>query len=205
MSLPLTTEVYKGKWKTFRLLVPQEASLQDRYQRLLAEGQPMPFPYWGKIWPAAIALAGYLDVNPNLVENKTVIELAGGLGLPALVASQYAKQVTGSDYEPEAVAFIQQNIALNEITNMQATVMNYRQLPHPFLYEVVLLSDINYEPEAFAGLHDMLTTLRKAGVLMVLATPQRLLAKPFVVKLLPFCQQHDFVPVGAEDISVMVI
>lgn len=203
MAYTLTKEVYEGKLKSFELYVPHAGELQETYQQLLAAGSAMDFPYWGKVWPAAIALSNYIDANPGLFKNKIILELAGGLGLPAMVAAQYAQKVTGSDYHKEAVGLMQQNIALNAISNMQSSVIDWRKLPHPFPYQVVLLSDINYDPGMFDELFDLLTGLQANGVFILLATPQRLLAKPFVERLHPHCRNQEVLVVAGEPIMIL--
>ena len=134
-----------------------------------------------------------------------MLELAGGLGLPALVASQYATRVTGSDYLQPAVDIQQQNVALNGITNMTVLLQDWRGLQMPPGYEVALLSDINYEPGMFDHLLVLLGKLQQAGTLIILATPQRLLARPFMESLLPLARSHEVITITQEYISIVIL
>lgn len=152
-----------------------------------------------------MALAQFIDANPTLVQDKTVLELAGGLGLPALVAAQYAGKVTGSDYQQPAVDIQQQNVAVNGIKNMTVLLLDWRLLQLPADYEVVLLSDINYEPGMFDELLALLGKLQQAGTSIILATPQRLPARPFMEGLLPMARSHQVVMAGEEYISIVIL
>ncbi|KAL4076593.1 putative methyltransferase-domain-containing protein [Scleroderma yunnanense] len=57
-------------------------------------------PLWGHhLWNAAIALARYLEMNQNLVQDKFVLELGAGGGLPGIVSAQIgAAKVVLTDY-----------------------------------------------------------------------------------------------------------
>ena len=51
-----------------------------------------------RLWPGGEALAAYFLHNPEMLYNKSVIELgAGAFGLPSLIASKYAKNVYITD------------------------------------------------------------------------------------------------------------
>lgn len=52
------------------------------------------FPYWSKCWPSAIALSNFIAKNQALIQDKQVLELATGLGLPSLVAARFAKMLS---------------------------------------------------------------------------------------------------------------
>ncbi|RYF84734.1 MAG: hypothetical protein EOO03_14365 [Chitinophagaceae bacterium] len=50
----------------------------------------------------------------------------------------------------------------------------------------MLLSDINYEPEAFDVLKGLVQRFLAKGTTILLTTPQRLMAKPIIEQLIPF-------------------
>lgn len=126
------------------LFVPESKELQERYR----QGNTH-FPYWGQVWPAAQALTAFLFDHPHFIQNKKVLELAAGLGLPSLAAARYARTVLCSDYLPEAVAVIKKSAAHNALQNFSVQLLNWQALPHNLEADVLLLSDINYEPSAF--------------------------------------------------------
>ena len=144
------------------------------------------FPYWGKCWPAAIALSNFIEKNTTLVQNKNVLELAAGLGLPSLVAARYAKQVICSDYLPEPLSFVQMSATENGIRNIETRIINWHHIPADLLTDVVLLSDVNYDPASFDALDQLLSFFLEQNTLIILSTPQRIMAKPFIEKWMPF-------------------
>jgi predicted nicotinamide N-methyase len=142
--------------------------------------------YWARLWPSALALATFLQHTPQLIIGKKVAELAAGLGLPSLVAAAYAKQIWCSDISAEAMEVAKKGAVLHRLTNIQFEACNWNSLPVNFDAEVVLLSDINYDPKTFEQLERVIMDLLDKGCTLILSTPQRLMAKPFLEKLSNF-------------------
>jgi EEF1A N-terminal glycine/lysine methyltransferase len=70
-------------------------------------------PLWGHhLWQAGRIISTYLERNPSLIANKTVLELGAGAGLPSLVCGVLgAKKVIVSDYpDPDLVKNLWRNI-----------------------------------------------------------------------------------------------
>jgi predicted nicotinamide N-methyase len=145
-----------------------------------------PFPFWAKIWPAAIALSGFIQKNPDWVAGKQVAEFAAGLGLPSLVASAYAKQVWCSEISQQAMDIATKSGEVNGLSNIRFQSCDWNHLPPDFKAEVVLVSDVNYEPLVFDELEKVLIKLLLMGCTLLLASPQRLMAKPLFEKLSSF-------------------
>jgi len=169
-----------------QLFVPNPHAVEEAYRR----GE-ISFPYWSKIWPAAIAMSEYILLHPALLKNKTVLELGAGLGLPSLVASRFAKAVTCTDHAPEAIDFVELSAAHNGLRNFKAAILDWNQVPEDIEADVVLLSDINYEPEAFAVLKNMVQCFLAKGSTILLTTPQRLMAKPVIEQFIPFATHQE--------------
>src|SRR5581483_10349727 len=110
--------------------------------------------------------------------------------LPSFVAVRYAHTVCCSDYLEEAVATMTASVQHLQLVNATCRVLDWHQLPHDLKTDILLLSDINYDPDQFDQLYQVLQRFLVQGTLILLATPQRLMAKPFIEKLLPFCQQQ---------------
>jgi methyltransferase-like protein 23 len=175
---------------TMELFVPDVQEVQDNYllqKQLLAE---VAFPHWTKLWPAALAMADFIYEHPELVQQQHVLELAAGLGLPSFVASRYANTVCCSDYLEEAVATMAKSAQHLQLSNVTSQLLDWNDLPNDLTADVLLLSDINYDPEQFDQLYGVLLRFLRQGMVILLSTPQRLMAKPFIEKLLPFCQQQ---------------
>lgn len=184
------------------LWVPDQASLQNSYQ---LQEDKIDFPYWAKLWPAAMVLSRFILDNPAYINHKRVLELAGGLGLPSLFAASLASSVICSDYDAKAVAFIRDNIALNKIENMEARQINWTNLPPDINFDTVLLSDINYNPSDFAVLIEMIESMLSKGITILLSTPQRLAGRAFIEQLLPYCKHNEEIWHEQTPINVLVL
>ncbi len=177
--------------KQIIVVVPDPARVQQDYLERKQTDPSAVFPYWSQVWPAAIGLCNFLSAHTGIIENKKVTELAAGLGLPSLLAAAYASEVFCSDHIPEAVKMMQESVLENGYTNMHCSVADWNHLPEGQHPDVLLLSDINYEPAAFDQLHYMLIQFLQAGTTILLSTPQRLMAKSFIGRLLPFCVEQE--------------
>jgi predicted nicotinamide N-methyase len=163
-------------------------------------------PYWAKVWPASVGMCCFLENNKNYIENKTVLELAAGLGLPSVYTAGAAKLVIASDIERDAIKFIQQSAAHNKLLNLHTAVIDWNQVKEIKMPEVLLLSDVNYEPSSFTGLLKAIHIFLNAGCTIILSTPQRLMAKAFITQLLPFSiQQEEIITEPGIAISVFVL
>lgn len=196
---------YHFEQTSIRLLVPDEQWLQTSWE----EKAFTDFPFWGKCWPAAEALAGFLVQHPHYLEGKRVLELAAGLGLPSLVAARSAKEVISTDYLPEPLELIEASAQLNHVTNLRTDILNWHALPENIETDMLLLSDVNYDPTAFDALDRMLEYFLHRKVLVILSTPQRIMARSFIERWMPYQQlqeEQSIIHMGAEvKISTMVL
>lgn len=175
---------------TIDLFIPNAQEVQDSYFQRKQVQAEIPFPHWTKLWPAALAMGDFIHQHPELVHDKNVLELAAGLGLPSFVAARYAKAVCCSDYQEEAVAAMAASAQHLQLANVTCRLLDWNDLPDDLKADVLLLSDINYDPDQFDRLYQVLGRFLQQGTVILLTTPQRLMAKPFIEKLLPFCQQQ---------------
>jgi len=201
----LHTQTFYYNGLSIHVLVPEQSAIHQQYiqQKQSTETSiecipPFSFgegtgmrPYFARIWPASIALCQFLAANEQLIKNKMVAEIAAGLGLPSLLAAHYAKEVSASDYHPQAIQIIAESASLNQLKNLHTTLLDWTNVPDTFAPEVLLLSDVNYSPEAFPVLQQLIQNLMNKGTLIILSTPQRLVAKSFLMPLLPHCIQQE--------------
>jgi len=162
------------------LKIPEPESIKNAYNKALAENKNIPFPYWSKLWPASEALAQFITQNPNYFYNKKVAELGAGLALPSFVAAPFASSIEASDCVPAAIELMKANILLNGLQNISARILNWNNLKESEYPEILLLSDVNYEPSSFDALYILISKLLSAGVTIFLATPQRLQGANFI-------------------------
>lgn len=191
---------------TIQLYVPNPVVVQQYYRNHLVHNGADTSPYWSQVWPAAIGLCRFLTANTDYIKDKLVVELAAGLGLPSLFAAKYASKVFCSDYIVHAVELIKKSITINRCMNVEAAVINWNHLPASLHADVLLLSDINYDTADFEDLHNIVVKFLQNGSTIIISTPQRLMAKPFADKLLPYCiDKKEFtVSLQNRDTSVTV-
>jgi predicted nicotinamide N-methyase len=185
--------------RSISLYIPDPTGIQLFYRERENE-----FPYWSQIWPAAIGLCTFLEAHSKLLENKTVLELAAGLGLPSLFAAQYCREVTMTDYLPEPVELMTASIRHNRLTNATAHILNWNDIPESVSAEVLLVSDINYDPEVFETVFSVIRRFIDSGTTVILSTPQRLMAKPFIERLLAYSSTQEEVIVQRKNESIPV-
>jgi predicted nicotinamide N-methyase len=168
------------------IYVPVYESVKAIYTDLLALYSATPFPYWAKVWPTAIALVKVIQKHPSLIRDKTVLELGAGIGLPSLLMASEAKTIQISDYDLEAVELLQKNITHLQLQNVRAMQLDWNTIPENITAEVIILSDVNYDPTQFETLTKLIEKFIHQGCTIILSTPQRIMASPFVLALSEF-------------------
>ena len=172
---------------SFSLFVPNQQAIQQQYLQQKIIDANTPFPYWVKVWPSAIGLSYFINNHRHYIQNKKVLELAAGLGLPSLVAAKWAATICCSDYLQAPLNLVKASADFHQIQNINYQIIDWFAMPKNVDAEVILMSDINYEPAVFDVLFTIITNLLVKQTTIILSTPQRLLAKPFIERLLPFC------------------
>lgn len=186
------------------LYVPDPEQVKPTYEKLLANDTSTAFPFWAKIWPAARAMASFLKSNPEWVLNKHVLELGAGIGLPSFFAASLASGILISDYAPEAIALAQKNIEYLGLMHVQAKQIDWNHFPDHISGDTILLSDINYAQEQFASLLALIREFLDQGATIILSTPQRITASPFVAALEPYIKRSVLEIVSEQDCLVEI-
>jgi NAD(P)-dependent dehydrogenase (short-subunit alcohol dehydrogenase family) len=78
------------------------------------------------------------------------------------------------------------NIEHLQLENAQALKLDWNTLPEAIHPEVVILSDINYDLTQFETLTKLIEKFIHQGCTIILSTPQRIMASPFVLALSTF-------------------
>jgi predicted nicotinamide N-methyase len=165
------------------IYIPANETVKAIYAELLDLDPNTPFPFWAKLWPSSIALLDVLKEHPYLIQNKHVLEIGAGIGLPSLMMADVAKSIQISDYDKEAVELLQKNIEHLQLQNAKALLLDWNALPEYMHPEVLILSDVNYDPTQFEHLTKLIEKFIHQGCTIILSTPQRIMASPFVQKL----------------------
>lgn len=206
MPHPAILQQFLINTQAIEIFVPDPVFLKDEYKSKQANADSL---YWARVWPSAIGLCIFLQENLQYIKDKNVLELAAGPGLPGIFLAPYAQQVCISDIEPQAVALMQQSAIHHQLKNVSCGVIDWNDLQDVPLPEVILLSDINYEPAQFKQLLLVIHYFLDKRCTIILSTPQRLMAKEFINQLLVFCKEQTVIEVNLEDrkttISVFVL
>jgi 2-polyprenyl-3-methyl-5-hydroxy-6-metoxy-1,4-benzoquinol methylase len=82
------------------------------------ENQISSFPFWVKIWEAAIVLTDrLLEIAPD--KDKNILEINAGMGITALFLAAAGYRVTAADSNPDALALLEKNASHNRINNLK--------------------------------------------------------------------------------------
>lgn len=124
------------------------------------------------IWPASVALARLLAHCPSFVAGRRVLELGAGLGLPGCAAVQAgAASLTLADRDAATLALAARSAALNApqlaasgaISTLAADWTDLDAWPAPGAVDLVLASDILYDPAFPAPMAALLARLLSPG------------------------------------------
>ncbi|MCH5596706.1 class I SAM-dependent methyltransferase [Niabella ginsengisoli] len=181
MTFPLILQSYSIDDVEQEIYIPDQSYIQQFYKDNTNAA------YWARIWPASVGLCKFLKQNLKYIAGKKILELAAGLGLPGIYSAPYAETVTITDKEPLAEDIVRKSAAYLKLTNVQAKTLNWKDISPEQPLDVLLLSDVNYEPAVFKELEDVLINYLKNKITVIISTPQRLVARQFINSLLPYC------------------
>ncbi|UMZ73850.1 class I SAM-dependent methyltransferase [Natranaerofaba carboxydovora] len=149
-----------GKTIKFKIVEDVEALITD-------PNDPDKVPCWAELWPAAKAMALHIWERLDFTD-KTVLELGCGLGLPGITAGLKGGKVTFSDFNEDAVNMALNNARLNDIKDYDSYVGDWRSFDLDTRYDVILASDICYDPKLNTYLERIfMDNLRSNGALIV--------------------------------------
>ena len=190
--------------KGLSVYIPDPALVKPTYEQMLASNVAEPFPFWAKLWASSKVLSQYLIANPQWVKDKVILEMGAGIGQPSLIMAQLAKEVIITDHNKEAVELLEKNIAHLGLTNARAMQLDWNNYNNSIDADTILLSDINYAPEAFAPLLNTIVHYIDKGAVIIIATPQRIMGAPFIQSLQHYVKHSETKPVLEQDTEVMI-
>lgn len=136
-------------------------------------------PYWPVAWPAGLGLARYLAARE--LSGRTVIELGSGVGISGLGAAIAGAQVLVTDNQPPALRLAMMNARRNRVV-LRAAAADWRAWPVGARFDLVIGSDVTYEPAAFNALLEVLDRTLRPGGEVLLTDPGRLMTTVFQQK-----------------------
>lgn len=140
-------------------------------------------PYFGILWAGSIGLAEYLGVHPEIVKNKSVLELGCGLGLPSLVAAHLGGEVLATDFHPDVEEYFKRNCRHSSI-HCDYQRMNWREERNDSQkFDVVIGSDVLYESRHPGEVARGLMKFCKPEGTIILSDPGRNYLQQFVTAM----------------------
>ena len=141
---------------------------------------PSEFPFWIRLWEAAIVLARFM-VTLAPAPGTTVLELGAGLGAPGLAAAALGCDVTLSDYDQVILDFERVSGAASGLLNVEYCMLDWLHPPEMERYDIILGAEVLFREEFF---HPLLGVLRKAvkpdGVVYLAHDLKRKSVNPFL-------------------------
>jgi len=83
--------------------------------------------------------------------------------------------------------------------------MDWHNLPENINADTVLLSDINYSPDAFVALHKVIERFLVNGAVIILTTPGRLVGNAFIDSLMPYIAYREWTDIDGTEILLAVL
>jgi len=154
-------------------------SLLDRQQYFDPDGAaervnipPAMWPIFGLVWPAGVFLAETMTSFP--VQGKRILEIGCGLALASLVLHRAGADITSTDLHPLSEEFLQQNIALNDMTPLPFHFGSWEETRLPSQrFDLIIGSDLLYEPEHPALLAGFIDRHAEDQVEVIIVDPGR--------------------------------
>ena len=145
------------------------------------------FPFWIRLWDAAMILAYVLGSQPNAAGSR-LLELGAGLGAPGLAAASAGFEVTISDYEDIIMDFQKVSAAASGLKGIQFTHLDWLNPPEMEPFDVLAGAEILFRDEFFQPLLDIFKTRLKPDGMIYLAHDAKRQSLPKFLKL----AQNDF-------------
>lgn len=191
MHYPVYLRTIEYEPYSTEIFMPDEEEVKKIYEREKSLHPDIDFPFWTRLWPSAIALSIFLRENEGLIKGKKVLELGAGLGLPSVVAATKAQSVTSSDHIDAAVETMAKSFSHHGFKNANSVRIDVRGIPEELQGDLLLLSDVNYDPQLFPDLMKLVKRFLKNGSTIILSTPQRIMGSAFIESLMPYMKSHQ--------------
>lgn len=130
-------------------------------------------PYFGVVWPSALALSKYFLKNEKFWKNQNVLELGCGLAIPSFVLKSLGSNITATDFHPDVNFFLDRNQSINDL-HFPYYLLNWRELSTTFpQFDFVIGSDILYEGKHTYEVPNALIRFLKPSGSIIIADPGR--------------------------------
>ncbi|KAI9292848.1 hypothetical protein K502DRAFT_351587 [Neoconidiobolus thromboides FSU 785] len=101
-----------------------------------------------RTWQASLRMIEYLQENPDIIKNKSILEIGSGIGLLGITLSKFhIKNITLSDVHDSVLSLLEGNVELNQL-NLDIKRLDWNNYKEKDLlnYDVMIGSDVAYDP-----------------------------------------------------------
>lgn len=109
------------------------------------------FPMWSKLWDAAVVLMQHL-VDLPVDRKRSILELGSGLGVAGITAAAAGHNVTLTENDPNALMFLQANVAQNRCDRAKVCRLDWYQPDLEGKFDLIVGSDLVYQASAVDAL-----------------------------------------------------
>jgi len=117
------------------------------------------FPFWIKLWEAAMVLADLMLATPPVKEGQSLLELGAGLGAPGLAAALAGYRVTLSDYEPHILDFQRVSAGATGLKGVDFRLLDWLNPPELPPVDTIIGAEILFREDFFAPLLNIFRSL----------------------------------------------
>lgn len=176
---PEQVEMFRGYPVRVRRLVAGGRSFEllgpDNYEALVDDPRVVKrfeqdefMPYWAEFWPATLLLADLVAAWPEVsaaadAERPRVLELGCGLGLVSLVATSRGYQVLASDYEDDALAFVQHSARRSGVPAPECRYVDWRGRYDDLALDFIVACEVLYETRNLKPIAEFVAGHLRAG------------------------------------------
>lgn len=138
------------------------------------------FPFWVKLWEAAIVLAQFL-AGQKYDGSSNMLELGAGLGVPGLAAAAAGCSVTLTDYEDLILDFERVSAAASGLSNIECKILDWLEPSDIPQFDCIVGAEILFREEFFEPLLNVMRkALKPGGVIYLAHDIRRQSLKPFL-------------------------
>lgn len=177
-----TQEVAVGGRK-YRVLAPADCEVllaDPRVESRFAQDEYM--PYWATLWPGAFALAEQVAAWTAPADDQPpshVLELGCGLGLVSLVLLDRGHRVTATDYDLDALAFVEESARRNGLPPPETRPVDWRGTYDDLRPDRILAADVLYESRNLGPIAEFVRGHLRPGGFALVSDANRSTAERF--------------------------
>jgi len=146
---------------------------------------PASWPLFGVVWDSSAVMSHLMSDYD--IAGKRILEVGCGIGLSSLVLNQRNADITATDYNPEAGAFLEENVRLNKGRAIPFVRTGWGDLDSGIgEFDLIIGSDLLYEPDHVKLLSGFIQQHASTHGTVILVDPGRGLYAPFSRQMIKY-------------------